>query len=39
MFVSGVIATATLVVILVALFGAGLALMAVDKHFNKYRQH
>jgi len=39
MFVSGVIATASLVGILVALLGASLALMLVDKHFDAKREH
>ncbi len=39
MFVSGVIATASLVGILVALFGASLALILVDKHFDAGREH
>lgn len=39
MFVSGVVATASLVVLLVVLFVAGLALAAVDKHFDAGRKH
>lgn len=39
MFVSGVVATASLVGILVALFGAAVALSYVDKQFDKGREH
>jgi hypothetical protein len=39
MFVSGVIATITLVGTLVGLLVAGWALVAVDKYFNKHREH
>jgi hypothetical protein len=39
MFVSGVIATASLVVVLVLLFVGGFALAAVDKHFDADREH
>ena len=39
MLVSGIIATASLVGILVALLVASLALILVDKHFDANRQH
>lgn len=39
MFVSGVVATASLVGILVALFGAAVLLTYIDKNFDKDRQH
>ncbi len=39
MFVSGVVATASLVTVLVLLFVAGFALAAVDKHFDAGREH
>lgn len=39
MFVSGVVATASLVAILVVLLVGGLALAAVDKHFDAGRKH
>lgn len=39
MLISGVVATGSLVVILVVLFLAGLALAAVDKHFDAGREH
>lgn len=39
MLVSGVIATASLIGVLVALFAVSLALIAVDKHFDANRQH
>jgi hypothetical protein len=39
MLVSGVIATASLVVVLILLFAGGLALAAVDKHFDAGREH
>lgn len=39
MFVSGVVATASLVAVLVLLFVGGLALAAVDKHVDAGRQH
>ncbi len=39
MFVSGVVATASLVGILVALFGAAVALTYVDKSFDGNREH
>ncbi len=39
MCVSGVVATASLVVILVALFGAAVLLTYIDKSCDKNRQH
>lgn len=39
MLVSGVIATASLVVVLILLLAGGLALAAVDKHFDADREH
>ena len=39
MFVSGVIATASLIGILVVLFAGAVALTAVDKHFDHGREH
>jgi len=39
MFVSGVVATASLVGILVALFGAAVLLTYIDKSLDKNRQH
>ena len=39
MLVSGVVATVSLVAVLVLLFVGGLALAAVDKHFDKNREH
>jgi type III secretory pathway component EscS len=39
MFVSGVVATASLVGILVALFGAAVLLAYIDNSFDKNRQH
>jgi len=39
MLISGVVATGSLVAILVVLFLAGLALAAVDKHFDAGRKH
>jgi hypothetical protein len=39
MLVSGVVATASLVAILVVLFLGGVALALVDKHFDVNRQH
>ena len=39
MLVSGIIATASLVGILVALLAAGVALVLVDKHCDANRQH
>lgn len=39
MFVSGVVATASLVGILVALFAAAVLLAYVDKSFDEDRQH
>ena len=39
MFVSGVVATAALVGIMVALFIAGIVLAYVDSHVNKQRRH
>ncbi len=39
MFVSGVVATASLVGILVALFAAAVLLAYVDKSFDADRQH
>jgi len=39
MFVSGVVATAALVGIMIALFIAGVVLAYVDSHFNKQRGH
>lgn len=39
MFVSGVVATAVLAGILIALFIAGVVLAFVDSHFNKQRVH
>lgn len=39
MFVSGVIATVSLVAVLVVLFVGGLALAAVDRHVDKNREH
>jgi type III secretory pathway component EscS len=39
MFVSGVVATASLVGILVALFGAAVLLAYIDKSCDKGRQH
>jgi type III secretory pathway component EscS len=39
MFVSGVVATASLVGILVALFGAAVLLAYIDKSFDKNREH
>jgi len=39
MLVSGVVATASLVGILVALLGAATVLMLVDKHFDANREH
>lgn len=39
MFISGVIGTVSLVAVLVLLFVGGLALAAVDKHFDAGREH
>ncbi len=39
MLVSGVVATASLIGILVALLGAATVLMLVDKHFDANREH
>ena len=39
MFVSGVIATVSLVAVLVLLFVGGVVLAAVDKHFDSDREH
>ncbi len=39
MFVSGVVATASLVAILVVLFLGGVALAIVDRHFDAGRKH
>lgn len=39
MLVSGIVATGSLVALLVVLFAAGVALAAVDKHFDANRQH
>ena len=39
MFISGVVATASLVAILVVLLLGGVALTLVDKHFDAKRQH
>jgi hypothetical protein len=39
MLISGVVATGSLVAILVVLFLAGLVLAAVDKHFDAGRKH
>jgi len=39
MFVSGVVATASLVGILVALFAAAVLLAYIDKSFDKNRTH
>lgn len=39
MLVSGIVATASLVAVLVLLFAGGLALAAVDKHCDKGREH
>jgi len=39
MFVSGVVATAALVGVLVALFGVAVLLAYIDKSFDKNRQH
>jgi hypothetical protein len=39
MLVSGIIGTASLVVVLVLLFVGALALAAVDKHFDAGREH
>lgn len=39
MFISGVVATASLVAILVVLLVGGVALALVDKHFDVNRQH
>lgn len=39
MLISGVVATASLVTLLVVLLVAGLALAAVDKHCDKGREH
>lgn len=39
MEVSGIIATGSLVAVLVLLFIGGLALAAVDKHFDADREH
>lgn len=39
MLVSGVVATASLIGILVALLGAATVLMLVDKHFDVNREH
>jgi hypothetical protein len=39
MFVSGVVATASLVGVLVVLFGAGVLLAYIDRSFDKDRQH
>lgn len=39
MLVSGIVGTASLVAVLVLLFVGGLALAAVDKHFDAGREH
>lgn len=39
MLISGIVATAALVGVLVLLFVGGLALAAVDKHFDAGREH
>lgn len=39
MAISGIIATVSLVGVLVLLFVGGLALAAVDKHFDAGREH
>jgi len=39
MFVSGVVATASLVGVLVALFGVAVLLAYIDRSFDKDRQH
>lgn len=39
MFVSGVVATASLVGVLVALFGVAVLLAYIDHSFDKDRQH
>lgn len=39
MSVSGIVATGSLVTLLVVFFVAGLALAAVDKHFDAKREH
>lgn len=39
MLISGIVATAALVGVLVLLFVGGLALAAVDKHFDAGRKH
>lgn len=39
MVISGIIATVSLVSVLVLLFLGGLALAAVDKHFDADREH
>lgn len=39
MVISGIIATVSLVGVLVLLFVGGLALAAVDKHFDAGREH
>lgn len=39
MLVSGIVATASLVAVLVLLFAGGLVLAAVDKRFDAGREH
>jgi hypothetical protein len=39
MLISGVVVTASLGVLLIVLFAAGLALAAVDKHCDAGREH
>lgn len=39
MLISGIVATTTLVAVLVLLFAGSLALAAVDKHFDAGREH
>ena len=39
MLISGIVATASLVAVLILLLAGGLALAAVDKHFDVGREH
>lgn len=39
MLISGIVGTASLITVLVLLFVGGVALAAVDKHFDAGREH